>query len=217
MNATVPALTRSWPVKAFAPESVSWPDVDLMTLTEPPSTALTEPARRSKSLAEVRTPVDVPTMAPELRTTDATVSVKVATSSVPPATVTGSRSAKASFAPRASVPAETVRPPAKPLAPDSVTTPVPVLVTEAPAPVMAPETTTLPAPPKVSAREPASIAVAPPKVRLPASDWTRASPARVMRPLKLLAPLRLRSAPAEPAPTPSRVTASARTAAPPWN
>ena len=88
----------------MAPESVTVPAVVLSSPTLPPKMAETLPACRPKFEALVKMPV-VPLMLPPVNCTPATVSLKVAISSVPPETLTLAVLAITSLAPYAKVPA----------------------------------------------------------------------------------------------------------------
>ena len=94
---------------------------------------------------------------------------------------------------------------------------MPVFVSVAVVPVMAPETVILPAPAKVSARVPAAIAVALPRVSMPRSDWIVAASFKVTVPPKELLPERFRRAPLEAEPVPVMPRASAPTVMPFWS
>ena len=92
----------------LAPPRVTRPGVVLSRPTAavvPASTALATPACRSKLLALASVPL---AMVPPVSCTPATVSVKVARSSVPPLTARRLPLASRSGAPSASVPAPTV-------------------------------------------------------------------------------------------------------------
>ena len=207
VRAFAPATTAVAPARKSVPAS-DWISVGPARVTRPLKELL--PLR-------LRTAPVPPTPVPATESSSAAMEAKPKSSRAAPEETVVAPTA----VPRApafetlSVPALTAMAPSKVFAPESVSLPVPFLTRLAVVPVMAPVATRLPAPSKVTTLVPATIAVALPSVKVPASDWINVSPPRVTVPPKELTPLRLRRAPVAPMPVPVTARASMPTAMPP--